>query len=512
MNSSERMAINSVILYVKLIITIVVNLIATRLILNAMGVVDYGVVNLISGIVSMLTFIQNSMAISTQRYMSVNIGKGDVRLQSIIFNNGLFLHLLLGIFIIIVLEACLPLVFNGEIQIPSNRLTPSIILYQLTCLGTFLVIICVPVDAVLNAHENMLWVSFASILESIIRLVGALWLLHYNDDKLVFYGLLVVVIRMSSMLFKTIYCRNKYEEVRIRKNEINKKLMKEMFSFSLWNMFGAFAMAMRGQGVAVVLNIFNGVIVNTAYGIAQQVSGQLNNFSGTISKSMSPQIMQREGGGDTKSMASLALKQCFYTTLCLFLFALPLYMEMPYVLKVWLKIVPEYSIDFCRIYLLIILVTQMSSGLMTAIQAKGKIAVYQITMSVILLLNIPIAYLLQKYGVKPSAVLWSMLIVEGGCLIARLISAKILVGITAKEYTNKVLARLLIVFVPTTIAVVLCKLYISDTWDPFGQLLISIVVTVVIASITAYLCFDNNERLLVRTFAKKIKDRMVSIF
>ena len=507
MNSSEKMAVNSVILYVKLLITIAVNLIATRLILNAMGVEDYGVVNLISGIVSMLTFIQNSMAVSTQRYMSVNMGKGDVQLQSKIFNNGLFLHLLLGIFILIILEACLPLVFNSDIQIPSDRYAPSMILYQLTCLGTFLVIICVPVDATLNAHENMLWVSFASILESIIRLAGAFWLLYYHNDKLIFYGLLVVVIRLTSLLFKTIYCRNKYEEVRIIKNEISKKLMKEMFSFSLWNMFGAFAMAMRGQGVAVVLNIFNGVVVNTAYGIAQQVSGQLHNFSGTISKSMNPQIMQREGGGNTKAMTSLALKQSYYTTLFMFFFALPLYVEMPYVLKLWLKIVPEYSIDFCRIFLLIVFVTQMSSGLMTAIQAKGKIAAYQITLSIILLLNLPIAYLLQKIGFEPSIVLWSMLGVEGVCLTARLVAAKLLVGISVKDFFSNVLLRLFIVVVPTIIIVVLCKSFVILRWSPLWQLLTSIAVTITVASIIAYLTFDKNERAIIFSFSKKIKNK-----
>lgn len=504
MNSQERIVINSIILYIKLILTIGVNLIATRLILNAMGVEDYGIVNLISGIVAMLSFVQNSMAVSTQRYMSVNIGKNDIALQCKIFNNGVALHAVLAIIILIVLEACIPLVFNSDIQIPTDRYAASIVLYQLTCLGTILVVVGVPFDATLNAHENMLWVSFASILESLIRLVGAIWLLYYNSDKLVFYGLLIVAIRLMSLLFKAIYCKKKYKEVIFRWKEISSKLIKEMFSFSFWNMFGSFAMAVRTQGVAVVLNIFNGVVVNSAYGIGTQVSGQLANFSGTISKSMSPQIMQREGNGNHFAMVSLAFKQCRYTTLFLFMFALPLYTEMPYVLQIWLKTVPEHTIVFCRIFLLIALVLQMSSGLMTAIQAKGQIAAYQMIISLLLLLNVPVSYFLQRQGCVPSDVLWAMLIIEIVCLFARIFLAKRIVGISVIDYLQHVVFKLLIVIVPTTLIVVLCKCFFITLLSPLFQLFISVLLTMLFISCLSYWGFDNSEKDLVKSFIRKV--------
>lgn len=508
MNSSERIVFNSIVLYAKLILTICVNLIATRLILNAMGVVDYGVVNLISGIVAMLSFVQSSMAVSTQRYMSVNMGKHDVNLQCKIFNNGLLLHFSLAIIILIILESCLPLVFNSDIQIPDERHSASMILYQLTIIGTLLVIIGVPFDATLSAHENMLWVSFASILESIIRLSGAIWLLYYQSDKLVFYGLLVVTIRLASLLFKSIYCRKQYAEIHISKSVISLRLIKEMFSFSFWNMFGAFAMAARSQGMAVILNIFNGVVINTAYGIGMQISGQLANFSGTISRSMSPQIMQREGGGDRVAMISLALKQCRYTTLFLFMFALPLFVEMPYVLLIWLKDVPDYAIVCCRSFILIALVVQMSSGLMTSIQAKGEISLYQVIVSIILLLNIPVSYILQKVGYSPLIVLYSMVAIEIVCLIARILFARKLVGITIKNYIKQVLIRLLIAIAPTIIVVVLCKLYISLYWPPFYQLLMSIMITIIMVGFCAYFSFDKGERELALSFISKITVRL----
>ena len=509
MNSSERIIFNSIILYAKLIITIGVNLVATRFILNAMGVEDYGVVNLISGIVAMLTFVQNSMAISTQRYMSVNMGKKDVSIQRAVFNNGMFLHLILGIIIVVVLESCLPLVFNSDIKIPADRHSASVLLYQLTIIGTFLVVIGVPFDATLNARENMLWASFASILESTIRLTGAIWLLYYQNDKLIFYGLLVVAIRLSSFLFKSIYCKIKYEEVAFSRHLLNKKLIKEMFSFSFWNMFGSFAMAAKSQGVAVVLNVFNGVVINTAYGIGAQVSGQLANFSGTISRSMSPQIMQREGSGNRIAMASLALKQSRFTTLFMFMVALPLYSEMPYVLQIWLKTVPDYAIEFCRLFLLIALVTQMSSGLMTAIQARGKIAAYQIIMSILLLLSIPVAYLLQKIGYSPLVVMWAIFFIEIICLIIRVVMAKSLVGISGSYFLHQVVYKLSIVVVPTTIAVLLCKIFLVSSLSPFVQLLISISITLLLVTIVSYISFDSSEKELANAFVRKIMQKII---
>ena len=393
MQAANRIVVNTVILYCKLIITIVVNLFATRLILGAMGVDDFGIVNLVSGIVAMLSFIQNSMTISTQRYLSVNMGIKDEKEQSVIFNTSVILHLILGCFIVLILELCAPFIFDSAIQIPADRIPASKILYQCTIISTFIVIIMVPYDATLNAHENMLVFSLASITESLIRLTGAILLLYYTHDKLIFYGILHTY---PDSLVKPKICRY--------------SLMKEMFFFAFWNFFGSFAVTARTQGIAIVLNIFHGVAINSAYGVATQVSGQLSSFTSTISKAMSPQIMQNKGAGHISSMVSLALKQSKFSFALLLIVAIPLFLEMPYILKVWLNDVPEFSVQFCRLILMVALIQQLSSGMQLAIQANGKISLYQITISIALLLNIPVAWILLKYvEVEPYMVLISML-------------------------------------------------------------------------------------------------------
>ena len=429
MKSSERIVLNTGILYVKLIITIVVNLLSTRLILLSMGVVDYGIVNLISGIVAMLSFVQNSMTVSTQRYLSVNMGQNNQERQNQIFNTSVVLHLFLAVIIIIILESCYPLVFNSGVQIPVERHSAAQWLYQMMIIGTVLVVITVPYDATLNAHENMLWFSLATIVESLVRLTGAYILLSYNNDKLLFYGFLIITIRLASMAIKVGYCTVHYTDSQLSLKNARRPLMKEMFSFSFWNLFGAMANAARNQGMAIILNIFKGIAINAAYGIAHQISGQLSNFTATITKAMAPQIMQSKGAYDEDRMIRLALRQSKYTFTLLSMFALPLLLDTEFILKIWLKEVPDYSVVFCKLIILVSLTAQLSSGLMTLLQANGKISVYQVTISLVMLTSIPMAYMVLKMKMHPSSVVLVLLLVECICFVVRVFFSHKLVGV-----------------------------------------------------------------------------------
>lgn len=496
------MAVNTVILYAKLIITIVVNLYSTRLILNAMGVEDYGVVNLISGIVAMLSFVQNSMSVSSQRYMSVNMGKHDDSLMVKVFNSSFVLHLILAVIILVVLECLTPVVFGSSIQIPEHRVVAAQILYQLTIIGTTIVVITVPYDAALNAHENMLLFSIATIIESLIRLAGAFILLVYSNDKLIFYGLLLITIRFVSMLIKSIYCRRHYQETRFSLTRSDKIMMKDMFSFAFWNMFGALAMTARSQGVAIVMNTFFGVIVNAAYGIAGQISGQLQNFTATISKAMNPQIMQRAGAGDKDGMISLSMKQCKYASILLSYAIIPLIFSMPYILNVWLKEVPEYSIAFCSLILIVSMVQQSTNGIMSLIQATGVIRNYQVSVSSILLLNIPIAYLLLRIGVSAPIVIVGMIIIEIITCIVRLFFAKRLTGLSIRVFIKTVVIPICALYSMTcAILFILKRLFFSiSNLTSFISLS---AIAVIIITTAAYLVLTQSERVFVINIIKK---------
>lgn len=506
-NANARILINTGILYFQLIFTIIVNLYATRLILNAMGVDDFGIVNLVSGIVAMLSFFQNSLTISTQRFLSVNMGKKDEYTQSQIFNTSFLIHILLGIVLVVILESILPLVFNSSIQIPIDRLTASKYLYQLTIFGTFFVIISVPYDATLNAHENMLIFSLASIIESIIRLVGAIILIGYGNDKLVFYGILLITIRFASLLFKSVYCTLHYSDAKIYINRFNWRRMREMLSFAGWNMIGGFSVSLRSQGMAVVLNIFQGVVINAAYGIANQVAGQMSNFTATITKAMAPQIMQSKGSGDVMNMKSLSLKQCKYSFLLLLFFAIPLYVEMPLVLHLWLKEIPDYCVSFCRLILLVSLAQQITIGLQTLIQAHGRIALYQTIMSLLIILNIPFAYIVLKLGFNPNYVIVAMFFAELICLFGRVLLANKLVGLSVKQVQKELFNYIFIYSFASIIIAYICLL-LKPMFSEYFAFFLTIVVSWAGLLIVAALFFSEGEKLMTKRIFSNLYRRL----
>lgn len=509
MDSTSKMIFNTVVLYVNLVFTITVNLVATRFILNAMGVVDFGIVNLVAGLVAMFSFIQNSMSVSTQRYLSVNLGKKDMERQNLIFNTGLFLHLLLAIAIFLVLEIAMPFLFDSKIQIPEERIASTEVLYHLVAIGTLMVIVTVPFDATLNAHENMLIVACASICESFVRLIGAIWIMYYAQDRLVFYGFLLITIRLSSLLIKFFYCRCNYVDAKISPKVIDFKLMKEMFSFAFWNMFGAFAVTSRSQGVGVVLNLFRGVVINAAYGVALQVSAQISNFSSTISKVMNPQIMQREGASNREGMLSLALKQCKFSYLALLLLAVPLGIEMPYVLTMWLKDVPEHAITFCQLMLVVAVIQHVTTGLQTAIQACGRIAWYQIIVSLIMVLNIPLCYSLLKIGFAPEVVLCSMCVIEIVLILVRFIFANKLIGLRGNMFLKELILPITIISTGCFVCSVLIYYVISSYLEAsIVRFFLVVLTSFMINMIIIYVALTKEEQMVVGGVFVKIKSKI----
>ena len=502
MNSNKRMAVNTAILYAKLIITIVVNLYSTRLILKAMGVEDYGVVNLISGIVAMLSFIRNSMTVSSQRYMSVYMGKHDDALMVKVFNSSFVLHIILAIFIVVVLECLTPVVFGSSIQIPEHRIAAAKILYDLTIVGVTLVVLTVPYDAALNAHENMLVFSIASIIESLIRLSGAFILLVYSNDKLIFYGILIITIRLVSLLIKYFYCRSHYKETRFSIALCDITLMKDMFSFAFWNMFAALALTGRSQGVAIVMNTFFGVVVNAAFGIANQVSGQLQNFAATISKAMNPQIMQRAGAGNLNGMVSLALKQCKYSSILLSYAIVPLYFSMHFVLKIWLGEIPEYSVAFCSLILVVAMIQQLTVGLMSAIQATGIIRNYQLVIAIVLLFNIPLAYVLLKIGCQAPVVLIGMVAIEVVSCFVRVFFAHRLAGLAVSDFVKDVIIPVGAVYSVSCGILIFIRGLCSGVSELSSFFILSFFAVLLI-TITAFMVLSNKEKELFFNMIKK---------
>lgn len=411
-NSPIKVFVNTIALYIKLIITVVVGLYLTRILLDRLGVEDYGIYNLIGGVVSLLSFLQTALSVSTQRYLSVSLGKNDQNLVNNIFSSSYAIHIVLSIVILIAFELCSLFLFDGFLNVPEDRIDAAKIVYHIMVLSTFFTILQVPFTASMTAHED-LW--FLAIIESVSALLklAVIFLFDWSSmDAVVLYSLWIFIITVLSFIPKVIWSALKYKECHVFRffKYVRKDSVKEMLGFTGWNAFGTLALVGRNQGVAILQNIFFGPAINAVYGIANQVNSQLVYCSQIMTTSITPQIMKSEGEGNRDRMLRLSVFASKLAFLLSSVLALPLIIEINTVLGVWLKEVPEYTQTYCILTLCMFLVMQLYPGLSRAVQAVGNIKTYQIVTSVLLLLPIPLGYIMYKVGMHHTSVLYLMII------------------------------------------------------------------------------------------------------
>jgi O-antigen/teichoic acid export membrane protein len=443
MQTSKRVLLNTGILYGRMMITMGVSLYSTRLVLIALGSADYGIFNLIAGIIAMLSFLNAAMTTSTQRFLSVHKGKKDINMQKSIFTNSLILHLIIAIIIVAALEIAGFFLFNGFLKIPLDRIDAARAVYHFMSATVFFTIIEAPFTGTLNSHENILVIAAVSIIEILLKLTVAVLLFHVVvNDKLTFYGLLNPCITVFSFLLYATYCLIKYKEASLRHWHLaNKDLLKKLASFAGWNLFGSLCTLGKTQGIAIMLNIFFGTVINAAYGIANQIAAQLTFLSATLMQAINPQIMKSHGAGDKERMLRLSMIASKFSFFLMAMVTIPCIFEMKAILTFWLKLVPNYTVIFCDLILVSILINQLTIGLQSTIQATGKIKHYQMVVGSIIILNVPIAYIILKAGFSAYVALVSFSVVEVMACTCRLYFAKTLAGLSVKTYFRDVIIK-----------------------------------------------------------------------
>lgn len=504
MNATNRVVLNTSFLYAKMLISMFIALYSTRIVLNALGINDFGIFNLVAGVIAMLSFLNAAMAVSTQRYISYYIGAKDEGKLNSVFKSSVILHLVIGVIVIIVLEAAGYFLFNGFLNIAPERTPSAMLVYHFMVISTFFTINAVPYDAAIIAHENFSFDAIVGVLESILKLAIAIALTFSLSDRLILYGVLMAVLTISIRVTKSIYCYTKFSECKTyRKASFDLKLIKEMFSFSGWNMFGALCGMGRNQGIAIILNLFFGTVVNAAYGIAYQVNAQLASFSSNMLKALNPQIIKSEGSGNRQRMLHLSLLASKLGFFLLAFFAMPLIFEMPFVLKLWLKNVPEHTIIFCQLILVMSLTNQLTIGSYTALQATGKIKIYQPVTGSLLLLNIPVSWGLLKLGNPPHIVLVSMIVIEILASGSKLFFWITVAGLKLSNYINKVIIPVLL---PTSGSLLLIGLLYINTGVSstiFSLVLFCALWAAVYIILIYYLGTGKQEKELIRNFLRK---------
>lgn len=384
MATIQRVLKNTSFLYVKMAITMFISLYTTRIILDALGASDFGIYNIVGGAIAMLGFLNGALASATQRFMSYAEGEGNMLNKKEIFNVSIILHLGISILVVLILEIAGFFFFNGILSIPDERMYSAQFIYHCAVIATVFTIQSVPYDAVMNAHENMLYYAVIGVVESLLKLLAAIIITQTSMDQLILYGILIALISLIIRVIMRVYCHRKYDECVFNPRlYFDWKLSKQMAEFAGWNATTAITSMVSQYGLGIVLNHFFGTIVNAAQGITNQISGQFGALSTNAMKALSPVITKSAGAKDYVlfyKSTTFGSKVLFFITSACFL---PILINLNPILSFWLKDVPPYTQVFVWLYLIVNIIDTIAICLPIAISGVGKIKYYQLSISII---------------------------------------------------------------------------------------------------------------------------------
>ncbi len=451
-NNYKRIVRNAGLLYFRMLLTMAVTLYTSRVVLNTLGVEDFGIYHLVGGFVTMLGFLHGAMSSATQRFLSFELGKPDKKNLSNIFSMSMNIHLLIAAGIFLAGETVGIWFVTTQLTIPSERMEAAHWVFHFSLLAFLVSVISVPYNAIIIAHERMSVFAWVSIIDVSLKLLIVFMLAWFGMDKLTLYAVLMLTVMSCVTLIYKVYCKKTFPDSRFRLYW-DKPLFNTMLSYTGWNMWGNIAAVMGNQGVNVMLNIFFGPAINAARTIAFQVSMALNSFVQNLQVAVNPQIIKSYAANDLSYMHKLVCYGAKYNFFLLLLLSLPVILTTELILELWLKTVPAYTVIFVRLVIVNILIDSISAPLMIAAQATGKIKIYQTVVGGILLLNLPLSYMLLSTGHEPQVTLFISIFLSVVGLCARLAIINPLIKLRSYEYIKKVVFRITIValltFLPT---------------------------------------------------------------
>lgn len=485
MTSSQRILTNTAAQYVRTIINVCLSLYSTRLILVALGQTDYGIYSVVAGVVAMLSFMTNALVSTTQRYLSFNHGTGDKAKIYHVFSNSLLLHIALSLGLLVILGLLTRPIIYGVLNIESGREFAAVVVYGSATLMLMLSFITAPFRALFIARENIVYISIIDVLDGMLKLLIAIFLLHVSSyDTLITYSVLLIGIGLFNLLAFAVYALRHFDECHLPHwHEWDNQFIHDMSSFAGWTIYSTGCIIARTQGIAIILNRIFGSVINAAYGIAQQVTGAINFVAQSVLNAMSPQIVKAEGSNERERMIRLSELASKYATLLMAIIVIPLVFEMPQILRFWLQDIPDNTVMFCRFVLLAAVCDQMTIGLGIANQAIGKIRNYSLVINTIKVLTLPAAWLCLHMGLPVVSTMYCYLLAEIICALARLPFLKVTAGLSIKSFVLNVFVRIL----PALVAVTACSYVMISFIDLPYRFLITILVGVLVGSITTFL-------------------------
>ena len=493
--NNKRIAKNTLALYVRMLFLMLVSLYTSRIILNALGVVDYGIYNVVGGMVTMFSVLSGSLSVAISRFITFELGTGNTEKLKKIFSSSVTIQSGIAIIIIILAETIGIWFLNTKMVIPMNRLFAANWCFQFSVLTFCINLISVPYTASIIAHERMSAFAYISIFEALGKLIVA-WCVVVNPiDRLIFFAAMIVVIAVTIRIIYTVYCKRHFEECSYH-FVYDLALLKQIFSFAGWNFIGATSGILRFQGVNIVLNLFFGPTINAAQAISEKVNHSIKGFVQNFMMALNPQIMKSYANGDREYVFKLAFQGARFSYYILLLLSLPVILCAHYILVVWLGIVPEHTVLFVQLTLLLALSDSISNPLITIMLATGRIRNYQIVVGGIELTNLPIAFLLLRAGAFPESVVIASIIISQICLCARLFMLRNMVGLSIQRFFRNVYLNVLIV---TVIAAIIPFYIVHISQESFIQFMVLSILSLVCTILTEYYVGCNKqERFFVK--------------
>lgn len=490
-----------------MLLTIVVSLYTSRVVLNALGVEDYGIYNVVGGVVAMFNILSGSLSSAISRFITFELGKNDLEKLKVVFSSSVTIQIILAVAITIIAEIAGIWFINEKMNIAADRLIAANWVFHFSILTFAVNLISVPYNAAIVAHEKMSAFAYISILETVGKLLVAYLIMISPIDKLIFYGLLMLLVALLVRFSYTYYCKRNFEECSYH-FIWDKQLIKQMFGFAGWNFIGSSSAVLRDQGGNILLNLFFGATVNAARGIAYQVFTAIYSFATNFMTALNPQITKSYAAGNYDYMMNLVFKGSRFASYLLFMMSLPVFINTGYILNFWLDTVPEKTEIFVRLILIFAMSEVISRPLVTAQLSTGNIRNYQLVVGGIQLLNLPLSYFVFKCNGDAESLFIVSILVSQLCFVSRLFMLKKIIRFfSIRRFLKEVYLNIAFVFIISAIIPIYTASILNDNLIGF---LISSFTSVISSAVTVYFIgCSKSERIYILDKINSIKTRII---
>ncbi len=501
--NNQRIARNTLFLYMRLAIVMVVNLYTTRVVLNALGVEDYGIYNVVCGFVTMFGFLNTSMTGGIQRFYNYELGKNGTNAVVKVYNTALVIQMMVAILLAIILEGFGVWYLNCRMVIDVNRLVSANWVFQFSVISLLLLVMQTPYSAAILAYERMDYYAIVSVLDAVIKLGIAIGLPYAVGDKLAIYGFLIMLIQVGNVMLYYLYCKKNFPFLRL-KFDYDKQLVRSMLSFSGWNIFGSFAYAVKGQGINVLLNAFFGTVVNAANGIASQISSAIQTFSTNLIVAFKPQLIQAYASGDYKRTEDLMFSMSKISYILMCLIAIPIIVEINYILQLWLgkDAIPENTAIFSSLTVFALMINTLNTPVVQVIHATGKMRNFQIATSLVVCSILPLSWICLKFGFDAVSVFWISIILA---IVNQIVCLVVLHTHFRYGVMSYVLRIIVPCFVVTVVSYILSSIIASLLEESFVRVCLTILSSTLSILALFILFLNKTEKILLYKHMLKIK-------